>query len=79
MRVVMVHKYVKNENFKPGCGKPVYLKSPDHQALFHQWGMDFEEMPDGNCSFSVAICELPDGSIELVPASLITFITPSEG
>ena len=32
-------------------------------GLFHQWGVDYEEFESGAGNFTVAIVEMPDGSI----------------
>lgn len=41
---------------------------------FMNWGLDFENCRDASCSFSVAIIELDDGIVKLVPVENIKFI-----
>lgn len=44
------------------------------QAKFHSWGCDYEELENGPGNYSVAIIELPGGSIKLVHPENIKFI-----
>lgn len=44
------------------------------EALFHGFGLDFEELRDGVGQFTVAIVEWPDGSVQLVPVHMIKFV-----
>jgi len=44
------------------------------EALFHQWGMNYEEFETGPGNYSTAIIELPDGQIKNVPAENIRFV-----
>jgi hypothetical protein len=66
MRTVNVYKYKANI----GCGEKV----PDGQALFHQWGVDYEEFEAGAGNFSTAIVERSDGKIETPCADMIEFV-----
>ncbi len=43
------------------------------EGVFHQWGMDYEEFESGPGNFSTAIVELPDGTVENVPAGNVQF------
>jgi hypothetical protein len=45
-------------------------------ALFHAWGVQYEEFESGPGNFSVAILELDDGSVITVPAGFVTFLEP---
>lgn len=47
------------------------------EAVFHGFGLDFEELNDGVGNYTVAIVELPDGTVELVPVGLVQFINPA--
>ena len=49
----------------------------DRDALFHQFGIDYEEFSGEPIGFSIALIEWPDGRIEMVRADSIRFITPS--
>lgn len=46
----------------------------DGEAMFHQWGVDFEEYETGAGNFTTAIIERKDGSIECPPADMIEFL-----
>ena len=48
-------------------------KVEDGLAMFHQWGMDYEEFDNGAGNFSTAIIERDDGKVENVPAEMIEF------
>lgn len=41
---------------------------------FHQFGVNFDERESGIGSYSSAIIELPDGTLENVPVELVQFI-----
>lgn len=55
---------------------PYYEKVPTFQGLFHSWGVCYEEFSDGPGNYTVAIVELPDGSIITPAADLVKFLTP---
>jgi hypothetical protein len=46
------------------------------EAIFHQFGTDFEEFENGAVNYSTAIIELPDGTIRNIPVQHIQFINP---
>lgn len=46
-------------------------------GTFHQFGLDYNEYEEGPGTFSVAIVEMPDGTIENVPVDHIRFIEPT--
>ena len=48
------------------------------EGLFHQFGLDVIEACDGNASFSVAIVEFPDGSVEPIVLRCIHFLDEPE-
>ena len=48
------------------------------EALFHQFGSDYEEFESGGCTYSTAIVEWPSGTVESVGAHMIRFLTPPE-
>lgn len=52
---------------------PVY---EDAEGTFHQWGMESEEVEGGSLNHSVAIVEMPDGTIETPIASRVRFVDP---
>jgi hypothetical protein len=45
-----------------------------NEGLFHQWGNSYEEFESGAGNFTVAIVELPDGTIGEILPSNIKFI-----
>ena len=70
LRKVQVYKW---ERVKiDGAYKTVQAETV--KGLFHQWGVNFEEFESGPANYTVAIVELDDGSVEMVPANLIKFI-----
>jgi hypothetical protein len=62
MRKVIWSKYEQSE-----------LK-PQGEAIFHQFGCDYEEFESGPGNFSTAIIELPDGTVKNIPIEWIKFI-----
>ncbi len=52
-------------------------KIGDGTALFHKFGVNFEEFESGPAQYSTAIIERQDGTIESIPVDLIQFLTPS--
>lgn len=56
--------------------EPGTRKWIDHEkgpALFLRWGSEFEEFQDGVGNLTVAIVQFPDGRVETVLPSLISF------
>jgi hypothetical protein len=47
-------------------------------ALFHIWGVEYEEFENGAGNCTVAIIELPSGKVETVLPSMIMFVEESE-
>lgn len=62
---------------KIGLGQSlgIRVKTLVGPAIFHQFGIDFEEFEDGPGNFTTAICEMPDGSVRNVPVELVVFDT----
>jgi len=48
------------------------------EAIFHQFGCEYEEFQDGPGNYSVAIVEFADGSVETVMPSCIRFLDKGE-
>lgn len=48
------------------------------EAIFHQFGCDYEEFVSGAGHFTTAIIEWPDGTVNNVPVDHIRFIDQSE-
>ena len=62
LRPVMVMKYISNK------------KVDDHQGLFHQWSLDYEEFEYSIGNYGVGIVEREDGTIEMPAAHFIRFL-----
>lgn len=45
------------------------------EAVFHSFGLDYEEFSDGACGYSAAIVEWPDGKVEMVRADRVRFLS----
>lgn len=45
-------------------------------AWFHDFGLDYEELNDGVGSFTTAVVEFPDGTLENIPLPLVKFEEP---
>jgi len=45
------------------------------EAVFHSFGLDYEEFSDGACGYSTAIVEWPDGKVEMVRADRVRFLS----
>lgn len=54
--------------------KEEYVKTERGAARFHQWGLSYEYVEGVPAQYTTAIIELPDGSIENVPAENIRFV-----
>jgi hypothetical protein len=51
-----------------------YVLTPKGEALFHQFGVCYEEFESGPGNYTTAIVEWPDGTVESVMADRIRFI-----
>jgi len=70
MKKVIVYAWERKE------GNTYYDKVEDGKgaALFHEWGVNFEEFETGPGNYSIAIIERADGTVENVPVDMIKFI-----
>lgn len=68
LRKVIVFKWVRNPALV-GLEKEVV-----GEAVFHEWGCDFEEFESGVVNFSTAIVEFPDGTVKNVSVNLVKFV-----
>jgi hypothetical protein len=50
-----------------------YERTSKGDAIFHEFGVDYEEFETGPGNFSTAIIELPDGSVKNIPVDQIKF------
>lgn len=46
---------------------------PKGEAIFHEFGVDYEEFETGSGHYSTAIIELPDGTVRNLPVGQIKF------
>lgn len=59
----------------PTGGRQIWVREVIGQALFHQFGVDYEEFEAGPGNFTAAVIEWPEGQVELVRADRIRFLT----
>ena len=59
-------------------GEVYFEKIEKCQALFHRFGMDFEEREDSVASYSSAIVQFSDGMLGNIPVELIRFDDATE-
>ena len=64
----MRKRYCKGRYYKDGSYHDFQL------GKFHQWGNSYEEFENSACNFSVAIVELPDGTVVMPAADDICFL-----
>ena len=57
--------------------KKTYVPEPQGEALFHQFGVAYEELDGGPGNYTTAIVEWPDGRVESVRAEHVRFVTPN--
>lgn len=67
MRRIQWYEYKKIE------GQSNFDKVLQGDAIFHQWGVDYEEFETGPGNYSTAIIELANGTIKNVPAEMVEF------
>lgn len=74
-RIPMQYETKPGDNFSspvPGTG---CLGDFIHPGVFHQWGATYEEFDSGAGNYTVALVELPDGTMEEVTPSNIKFVS----
>ena len=76
MRKVMVSAMVGHEQPSNGSGRVVvkYVLTPKGEALFHGFGVDYEEFETGPGNYSTALVEWPNGQVESVRADHVRFL-----
>lgn len=65
-------KYWEWEQPEGSPGQP-WKRTFKGEAIFHEFGVDYEEFEEGPGNFSTAIIELPDGTVKNIPAIDIQF------
>ena len=58
-----------------GLKRSFYDLEEQGEALFHAWGVNYEEFETGAGNFSTAIIELEDGTVKNIPAEHIRFVS----
>lgn len=76
MQRVIIHRWAQ-EKQEDGRMKSIRVETGT-TGLFHGWGTDYEEYEGGPGNYTVAIVEMADGSVELVPAPLVKFDNPEK-
>jgi len=73
----MTTKYVKYYTYENAPGieghKGNFIRTLKGEAIFHQFGVDYEEFETGPGNYSTAIIELPDGTVKNIPVENIEF------
>ena len=72
MRKVMVRHFVQPERIE---GRAQAWQLVDKgEAVFHQFGVDYEEFENCAGNYSTALVEWPDGTVESVRADRVRFL-----
>lgn len=58
-------------------GQSQYVKNDVGEAVFHGFGVGFEELSGGVGNYTTAIIEWASGRVEEVPADMIRFVVPT--
>lgn len=76
MRKVIVSAMVAHEQPSNRGGRAVvkYVLTPKGEALFHGFGVDYEEFETGPGNYSTALVEWPNGQVESVRADHVRFL-----
>lgn len=77
LRKVIVSAMIGHQ--QEGTHRLRYAFEPQGEAMFHQFGVGYEEFEAGPGNFTTAIVEWPDGRVESVPAQHVRFVTPNVG
>ena len=67
MRKVMVSEYRQQEDRK-------WKLEEKGEAVFHQFGCNYEEFENGAGNYTTAIIEWPDGTVKHVPVEHVRFL-----
>lgn len=73
MRKVVV-SHMKSVPNPVGSGRNVWELQESGEAIFHQFGVGYEEFETGLAPYSTAIVEWPDGRVENVYVEHIRFV-----
>lgn len=68
-RNVIVYEYIR----KTEDGRSYLEKTETGPGIFHEFGVEYEELEMGVGTYSTAIIEMPNGTIKNVPVENITF------
>lgn len=72
MRKVIVSRYVQPPPVNGVAQK--WALTEQGQAMFHQFGVNYEEFENGPGNYSTAIVEWPNGEVESVRAEHVRFV-----
>ena len=72
LRKVIVSHMVGHQ--QDGTDRLKYVLEPQGEALFHQFGVGYEELVSGHGNYTTAIVEWPDGRVESVLAEHVRFV-----
>lgn len=76
LRKVIVSKHAKKLD-EAHPGRVHYVLEPAGEALFHQFGVNYEEFENGPGNYTTAVIEWPDGRVENVPVEHVQFAMPT--
>ena len=71
-------KYLPSQSGKLIEGTGIWETDYPNEGLFHQWANAYEESSEGFGNYTVAIIEMPDGTIKQVIPSNIKFVEPTD-
>lgn len=74
MRRVQTYKYAS----PPVSVGTKWKKVEDGIGLFHQFGINYEELESGSGNYTTAIVEMSDGTVKNIPVENIKFLDKSE-
>lgn len=80
MRACNIFKYEPDKDATSDLyphGRTYLKRAPDGTGTFLAWGVDYQECNDGVASYTAAIIERKDGSVEIVRADMIQFTNES--
>jgi len=59
---------------RDSLGRLMDEKQEAGEGKFHGWGVEYEEFENGPGNYSVAIVEMPDGTVQTLMPSLVRFL-----
>jgi len=79
MKKIKFKKWIPKEyeNSRILAGTNRFEQEFTHNGIFHAWGVAHEEYEHGAGNYSVALVELPDGTVKEMLPSSIQFVEPT--